>query len=217
MEKEITKPFCIFGMRIRYENIKNLGSCLIAFCLSADGYAFGVGPMFFMENEIWKEVEGHSGYFISNFGNVKSAKKGVLKNYVGTIGYPVISLKVNGKFKPVLIHRLVAKAFIPNPENKREVNHISGIKTDNRVENLEWCTRKENAQHSYRIGLQKPKFGRISTQCTPILQFDRSGLFMAEWPSLSSIKKHFGSSIRGVEAVLKNERKTAFNYVWKRK
>lgn len=117
--------------------------------------------------EIWKDVEGFEGYYqVSNLGNVKSlsriksnsriefmSKEIILK--FGMIGkaYRYVCLCKNSKSKPYKASRLVAKAFIPNPENKPCVNHINGIKTDDRVENLEWNTYKENAEHAWRTGL----------------------------------------------------------------
>ncbi len=117
--------------------------------------------------EIFKEIIGFENYLISNLGRVKSisrkipckknsfriCKEKILKNKINKNGYLSIQMGKNGKQK--LIHRLVALSFIPNPENKYSVNHINGIKNDNRVENLEWCTQSENQLHAYKIGLQK--------------------------------------------------------------
>lgn len=76
-------------------------------------------------------------------------------NINGRGKYPRISTCVNGKKKNLKVHRIVAETFIPNPENKRQINHINGIKTDNRVENLEWCTQYENMRHAVSLGLHK--------------------------------------------------------------
>lgn len=116
------------------------------------------------EKEIWKDIKGYEGlYQVSNLGRVKSleqpAKPGsgnharpeVILKLRNRLGYSVIGLYKNTKQKYHSVNRLVAQAFIPNPENKSETNHINGIKNDNRVENLEWCTRSENINHSYNV------------------------------------------------------------------
>jgi len=122
-------------------------------------------------NEIWKPITNYEGlYEISNTGRVKSIRKNkILKRSNVTSYFRVILAKGNKKYT-LSAHRLVAEAFIPNPHNKPQVNHINGIKNDNRVENLEWVTQFENMKHAIEMGLlNAPKGGnhykaKLSTQ-----------------------------------------------------
>jgi hypothetical protein len=105
--------------------------------------------------EVWRKITGfEENYEISNFGKIKSLvrkralKESIRKNYIDRDGYHQISLWKDGKGKFCKVHRLVAQAFIPNPENKPQINHINGIKNDNRVENLEWATDFQNKVHA---------------------------------------------------------------------
>ena len=106
--------------------------------------------------EKFKQIEGFENYQVSNLGNIKSIAQGkekIMSCGTSSKGYAQISLTSNGVRKTFKAHRLVALAFITNPNNYTEVNHINGNKKDNRVENLEWCTRKENMQHATTTGL----------------------------------------------------------------
>lgn len=111
--------------------------------------------------EIWKDVVGFEGYYqVSNLGRVKRIKGGrgsnigkILQGAPATDGYWRVLLRKNSKSKCVNVHILVAKAFIPNPDNKSEVNHVDGDKLNNSCSNLEWVTHQENMNHAWRTGL----------------------------------------------------------------
>ena len=116
-------------------------------------------------HEVWKEIAESKGlYSVSNKGRVRNNETGyILKPVDFSRGYLKVSIR-NGDGAEVnrMVHRLVAMAFIPNPENKPEVNHKNGIHGDNRLENLEWVTGEENRSHAYETGLARHKDDRYS-------------------------------------------------------
>lgn len=116
--------------------------------------------------EIWKTIEGFENYEISSLGRLKGLEittkfgcsfktypERICKSWKDKKGYEYFTFKINGKNRHKLIHRLVATAFIPNSNNKPQVNHIDGNKSNNNIENLEWCTPKENLKHARDTGL----------------------------------------------------------------
>lgn len=156
--------------------------------------------------EIWRGITGWENYYISNLGRIKSLKwdkKGrIRKSSISNCGYLMIILRDKPRFKNVLIHRIVAQEFTPNPENKRCVNHINGDKNDNRASNLEWVTHKENVKHAVDNGLNIFKgednpnailkkrevlFIRNSTLPSKVL----AEMFKVSQPTISSVKTRY--------------------------
>lgn len=117
-----------------------------------------------MDKELWKEIENYKGYYVSNLGRVKSTKKEkslILKEVKTKNGYVRVWLYNDKKGKSYLIHRLVAKAFLPNPNNAPQVNHIDENKTNNKVSNLEWITAKDNCNHgTHNLKISKAMKGK---------------------------------------------------------
>lgn len=171
-------------------------------------------------NEIWKDIKGYNGkYQISNMGNVKSMWRNnqyksqigtpkTLKKYKHKQGYMVVFLTNNGETKQCFIHRLVAEAFIPNPDNLPQVNHKNEIKNDNRVENLEWCTGKYNSNYGTRVERHKTMISK------PIMQFTLDGIFVKEYKSATEASKETGYNASYIRMVCNGTRPQAYNYKW---
>ena len=142
----------------------------------ADEFYFGehISPQ--LPGEIWKDIPGYEGlYQASTFGRIKRLEDEyqIVLKYWDFNGYPAVRLSKDNKQQDYTIHRLVAMTFLPNPENKTQVNHIDGNKYNSRLENLEWVTPSENMQHAVKTGLLKYDYeklnqyislGRIKTQ-----------------------------------------------------
>jgi hypothetical protein len=170
---------------------------------------------------VWKPIPEFEGFYeVNNIGDVRSVERyvvnsiGYRKNLKGKLlkkgtdkdGYKDVCMCKEGKEYHKRCHRLVAAAFIPNPDNKPLVNHINGIPDDNRVSNLEWCTEKENTEHAIRTGLMVLNSKRV-------YQKDMNGVLIKEWPSLSSIGKA-GYDYKQVHRVLYNGRRTHKGCKW---
>ena len=130
-----------------------------------------------------KAIAGYPGYYATADGQIWGKRKGGFLNQSNVCGYKRVSLSNNGKVRNVLVHRLIATAFIPNPENKPEVNHLDENPQNNCVSNLEWATHKENVNYGTRISRQANTQRNRADCSKPVAQMDRTGKVIAIYPS----------------------------------
>lgn len=170
-----------------------------------------------MENEIWKPVRWYKQYYlVSDLGNILHLRNDkILIGYIDKDGYRCVNLRGKSGTKIRFIHRLVAIAFIPNPQRKPQVNHINGIKSDCRKSNLEWATASENEKHAWRIGLKhKSQYKKNTTLSIPIMQLNVKGEFIRYWPSLSEINRCLGYKKSRIGAAAKLGNKLCNGFLW---
>ena len=177
-------------------------------------------------NEVWKDIVGYEGrYQVSNLGNVKSLRYGgrsEARNLIpkcNNTGRLWVELIAKGKKKCMLIHRLVAMAFIPNPNNYPQINHIDENPKNNRVDNLEWCTCAYNNAYYRERHPSKPKervptsrYGRRLDK--RVQQFTVDGNLVKEWPNSRTIALETGMSDWSISECCRGKRKTAYGYIW---
>lgn len=175
--------------------------------------------------EIWRDIEGFIGFYqVSNFGRVRSLdrfcngrkRKGSIMAFTERKGYLYVHLRNGEISKSYSVHRLVAQAFIPNPDNLPQVNHINEDKTDNRVENLEWCTTTYNLNYGNRNTRVGNKL-RNNKRSKPVSQYTLDGELIKVWPSLSEIARNCPFDISAISAncLGKYNSKTAYGYIWR--
>lgn len=161
--------------------------------------------------EIWKPIKGFEGeYEISNFGQVKSLKTNIiLHQYEYRAGYLEVHLRQHSKKFHKKIHRLVAEAFLPNPNNYPEVNHKDENKKNNRFDNLEWCTHQYNSTYNgkhIRSGAKKRK---------PVAQYDLEGNFIKEYVSQTEASKQTGILQGAISNCALGYQKQVGGYIWR--
>lgn len=178
-----------------------------------------------MDKIKWKYIEGYEGlYEVSYCGKVRRHKNNstnIIKQS-GSRLYFVVVLSKSGVCKGYYVHRLVAKTFHPNPENKPEVNHIDGDKRNNHGDNLEWVTRSEQIKHAYRIGLAKgppgrfkDKFGKDHKDSKPVDQYDLSGRLVAEYDSAMDAVRTGGFNQSCISLAALGKMSTHRGFIWK--
>lgn len=193
--------------------------------------------------EVWKDIPKYKGvYQVSNLGRVKSldrividkngrkrlCKGKILKNNIYINGYLYVRLCDKEKNKQFQVHRLVAQAFIPNPNNLPEVNHKDEDKTNNKVSNLEWCTSKYNCNYGTRNKRNskliskalKGKFiGAKNPNAKAVVMYDIQGNKLKEFEMMKDAGKYLGNPNKAkyISDCLRGRYKTAYGYIWKYK
>lgn len=152
----------------------------------------------------WRTIEGFEDYEISNEGQVFSHKSNkFLSPWLSGRGYLQVGLRKDGRTYTKTVHRLVAKTFIPNPNNLPVVNHLDENQTNNRVENLEWCSQEHNVKYSSYKNWK------------PVASYNLQGELIAEYPCLTAAAEAVGRSKASINHCLTGRTKTCAGFIWK--
>lgn len=191
------------------------------------------------ENEEWREIPNYEErYMVSNYGRVKRLPyiqhecsrnridmpmpMMIMRISTARYGYAKVTLCLNGKMKTPQVHRLVAEAFIPNPENKPQVNHKDECKWNNSIGNLEWCTSSYNIHYGTKLKRQGETFKANGKRSHPVIQYSRDGAIINKYRSIREAaidimpnKNRGGRASFNISQCCKGITKSAYNYIWK--
>ena len=164
------------------------------------------------EVETFVEIEGFENYEVSNLGKVRNIKSGImLKPWITKDGYLRHCLYKHNKRKNLLLHRIIATAFIDNPGKKPQVNHIDENKLNNDLSNLEWCTERENLIHGTRTKRVAEKLSK------KVIQLDLNDNVLNEFESMKQAEQKTGVLVKNISSCCNGKRKSAGGYKWRRK
>lgn len=181
--------------------------------------------------EKWLPVSGYTGsYEVSSLGRVKSllSHGRILKQTINSVGYERVALRKDGITKFVFVHRLVARAFIDNPEKKPYVDHIDGDRRNNSASNLRWCTMRENCNFPIAIMRKKDshvienspwygKQGKDHPSSKSVAQYDLCGVKIREYNGISEASRETGVDIANISSCCRLKRMSAGGFIWRYK
>lgn len=184
-----------------------------------------------MENEVWKDIVGHEGlYQVSNLGRVKSLKRKVYagrnrmrwqyerilsNNKTNGNGYIVVSLNKESKSKNKYVHRLVAEAFLENPNNYKYINHKDQNTFNNNANNLEFCTAQYNSTYRDAHIKRGLKHRNNLVNSKKVYQLDENENIIKEFSSMAEANRQLGTNHTSIYACINGKQKHAFGYKWK--
>lgn len=171
-----------------------------------------------LPNEIWKNIPNYEGYQVSNLGRIKSLKTNIIRKIqINRRGYQHVKLNKNGQYKLLRVHRLVAQAFIPNPHNYEDVDHIDENQQNNNVNNLRWCTHSQNLIfcNQHHPHMQQSKRKPLVAKNNDISIFFPSITIASKYVSSHITHHTYGAAMSSIyQALNKSKTHQMYNFTW---